>query len=221
MTTRIELEKQRAHEVAGEYRRKGYEVIEEPTRAQLPDFLAGYQPDLLARRGNEAVVVEVRARSSLGKAPQIVELARLLRERPGWRFDLVIVGEPGKLDLPDDTQLLGEEEASQRIAASDSLLDAGHHEAALALVWSALEATIRMLLEEEEPYLSLLDSAHILNHAVFHGILSRDDYNALMKVRKYRNTVVHGFETPDFDFSAGYSVIKSTIGHLLQSEVES
>jgi hypothetical protein len=123
--------------------------------------------------------------------------------------------------LPEDAQLLDDVQASQWIAAGDSLLGAGQAEAALVLVWSALEATIRRLLEEEEPYLSLLDSAHILNLAVFHGILSRDDYNALMKVRKYRNAAVHGFETSDFDFAAGYSVIKSTIGHLLQSEVES
>jgi hypothetical protein len=221
MATAMELEKERAREVAEEYRRKGYEVIEEPDASKLPNFLAGYQPDLLARRGNEAIIVEVRARSSLGKAPQISQLAQLLRGKPGWDFELVVVGERGKLDLPEDAQLLGKEETSQRIAASDSLLDAGHFEAALILMWSALETTIRILLEEEDPSLGLLDSVHVLNHAVVYGVLSRDDYNSLMKVRKYRNAVAHGFKISDSEFSVGYSVIKSAIEGLLQTSAES
>ena len=133
----------------------------------------------------------------------------------------MIVGEPGKLDLPEDARLLGKEEALQRVAAGDSLLDAGHYEAALISMWSALEATIRRMLEEEDHSLGFLDSAHILNHAVVYGVLSRDDYGSLMKVRKYRNAVAHGFKISDTEFSAGYSAIKSVIEHLLEAEDES
>jgi hypothetical protein len=49
-------EKQRARAIAEEYRSKGYEVIEEPSPAQLPDFLASYHPDMLAQRGDEAII---------------------------------------------------------------------------------------------------------------------------------------------------------------------
>jgi hypothetical protein len=220
MSTTMELEKQRARAVAEEYRQKGYEVIEEPIASQLPDFLAGYQPDLLAWRGNEAVIVEVKARSSLGKAPQISQLAKLLRGKPGWDFELVVVGESGQLDLPEDAQPLGREEIAQWIAASESLLESEHYEAALLLAWSALEATLRLLLNEEDPSLGRVNSEHVLNHAVVNGVLSRDDYNSLMKVRKYRNAVAHGFEISDFEFSIGYIVIKSPIERLLQSAAE-
>jgi hypothetical protein len=41
MATKLPLERQRARAVAEEYRRKGYEVIEEPSPAQLPEFLSG------------------------------------------------------------------------------------------------------------------------------------------------------------------------------------
>src|SRR5215813_7473808 len=60
-------ERQRARALAEEYRSRGYEVIEEPSPAQLPDFLSGYCPDLLVRKGDEAIVVEVKSRSSLSK----------------------------------------------------------------------------------------------------------------------------------------------------------
>ena len=51
MATIGSLERQRTRAIAGEYRSKGYEVIEEPTQEQLPDFLSGYHPDLLVRKG--------------------------------------------------------------------------------------------------------------------------------------------------------------------------
>jgi hypothetical protein len=47
METILALERQRARDIAEEYRGKGYEVIEEPLPEQLPDFLSSYRPDLL------------------------------------------------------------------------------------------------------------------------------------------------------------------------------
>jgi hypothetical protein len=47
------LERQRARALAEEYRSKGYEVIDVPSPEQLLDFLAGYRPDLLIRKGDE------------------------------------------------------------------------------------------------------------------------------------------------------------------------
>src|SRR5262245_61341136 len=92
MTAIGSLEKQRTRAIAGEYRSKGYEVIEEPTPEQLPDFLSGYHPDLLARKGDEARVVVVKSRASLAQEPQIRDLARLLHTKPNWNFELVLLG---------------------------------------------------------------------------------------------------------------------------------
>jgi hypothetical protein len=150
-------------------------------------------------------------------APEIRQLAQLLRGKPGWDFELVVVGEREKLDLPEDVQPLGKEDISQWIAASDSLLESGHLVAALLLVWSALEATIRLLIEDEDTSLARLNSEQVLKHAVASGLLSRDDYNGLMEVIKYRNALAYGFEISDFEFSVGYRVVKSAIESLLHS----
>ena len=91
MEATISLERQRARVIAEEYRRRGYEVVEEPSQEQLPDFLSGYHPDLLIRKGDEAIVVEVKSRTSLAKETQVRELARLLRTKPGWNFELIVV----------------------------------------------------------------------------------------------------------------------------------
>ncbi len=44
------------------YRGKGYDVSIEPQGDQLPDFLQAFRPDLIARKGDEHIVVKVRVR---------------------------------------------------------------------------------------------------------------------------------------------------------------
>ena len=95
------LERQRARALAEEYRSRGYEVVEEPSPEQLPDFLSGYHPDLLIQKGDEATVVEVKSRSSLAKNPQVRDLARLLHTKPHWNFELVVVGGEEQLNAPE------------------------------------------------------------------------------------------------------------------------
>ena len=48
------------HEVAREYQTKGYEVIVEPKSTQLPQALARFRPDVVARKADEVVVVEAQ-----------------------------------------------------------------------------------------------------------------------------------------------------------------
>ena len=48
-----------------------------------------------------------------------------------------------------------------------------------------------------------------------HGVISRDDYNFLTKVMKYRNALAHGFKTVDFDRALVKELI-STTQRLLQ-----
>ena len=44
-----------------------------------------------------------------------------------------------------------------------------------------------------------LNPPYIRKQAVMNGVIDRDDYNFLMNVINYRNALVHGFKTADFD----------------------
>jgi len=192
-------EKQRARAIAEEYRSQGYEVIEEPSPAQLPDFLSGYRPDLLVRKGNEAIVVEVKSRSSLVKDAQIRDLAQLLQTKPHWNFELVVVGEGERISAPEGAHPFERDEILRGIEAAERLLASGFSEAGLLLAWSTSEATVRLLIEEEGIVLDQLNPPYILKQAAMNGVIARDDYNFLTNVIKYRNALVHGFKTIDFD----------------------
>ena len=55
-----EAYRQQLQEIAAEYESRGYDVLVEPSPEELPEFLTGFHPDLVARGPNESVVVEVK-----------------------------------------------------------------------------------------------------------------------------------------------------------------
>jgi len=210
------LERQRARVLAEEYRRKGYEVVEEPSQEQLPDFLAGYHPDLLIRKGDEAIVVEVKSRTSLAQETQVRELARLLRTKPGWNFELIVVGEEERWRAPEGAHPFDRDDILRGLAAAEQLLHTGFADAALLLAWSASEATVRLLTEEEAIMLERLAPLYILKQAAMHGVVSREEYHFLTKAMEYRNAFVHGFKPIDFEPALVIEFISMT-KRLLQS----
>src|SRR5262245_28060812 len=199
MESILSTEKQRAAAIADEYRRKGFEVIEEPSTEQLPDFLSGYHPDLLIRKGEEKTIVEVKSRQSLAKDPQIRNLARLLHARPNWNFELVVVGEEEQFGISSGTHSLRKEEILPGAETAEKLLQSGFSEAALMQAWAISEAAIRVLIEAEGITLDRLPTLHTFKQAVTNGIISKEDYEFLTKVMKHRNALAHGFKTIDFD----------------------
>ena len=183
------------HKTAQDYQRKGYEVtLDAPL-----DFLPGYRADVLARKGDEVRVIEVKTHSSMADDPRIVELAGILETKPNWSFELLWVGEPEKLRAPDGTRPFESEDISRRTEEARKALEAGFPEAALLLAWSALEASIRELLIADGVVAErVTKTGYLLDQAIFNGIMSNDDNDALAPYRKHRNAIVHGFDVDGF-----------------------
>ena len=196
MTEDIEiLERQFIDKKAAEYRSRGYEVEE---NCQL-EFLPGYRADLVVRKGEETRVIEVKARTSLARAPRMAEVVEILYEKPGWSYDLLLVGEPEKLESPEGSQPFAEEAIRRRLAEAETVLEKGSGEAAYLLVWSACEAAIRNLIETAEISITrVTTAAYVLDMAVMHGIISHEDHDYLTDMMKYRNAIAHGFDVNGF-----------------------
>jgi hypothetical protein len=80
-----------------DYQRRGYEVILHPTEDDLPQTLHGFKVGLLAFKGTEMVVADVRTRDQLtlnGHADlqKIAERVELL----GASLDLVVINPDGQ-----------------------------------------------------------------------------------------------------------------------------
>ena len=209
-------EKQIADIMAAEYQAKGYKV----SRNAPLDFLPGYRADLVVRKGEEVRVIEVKARTSLARSPGMTELAEILYEKPGWSYDLLLVGEPEKLDSPEGAHSFAVEEVRQRLAEAEKALGHGLGEAAFLLVWSAFEAATRELIAAEGVSIErVTQSGYVLDQAVYHGIISREDYDYLADMRRYRNAIAHGFDVNGFSDEKVTELIGFVV-RLLDSEPE-
>ena len=175
-----------------EYQNKGYTVLRQAPLEFMSDFVA----DLVARKDDETIVIEVSTQAGLALNTRISELVETLRTKPGWSFELLLVGEPEKLDLPPATQLLDDQEILQHLDHAVRALESGLAEVAFVTAWSALEAATRALISEEIGTNSdITMSGHVLDEAVYLGVISRSDYDDLTDMMKYRNAIVHGFST--------------------------
>ena len=194
-------------ETVQKYRAKGYEVS---TEAPL-DFFAGFVADVVARRGEETRVIEVKSRSTLAADPRIGELADILDSRDGWTFELVLAGEPETRDSPDGARTFDRVQIEERLQKAQTALNADIREGAFLLAWSACEAVMRDLVAVEGVSKEEITSAsYVLSQARHLGILSSEQYRQLEDLQKYRNAIVHGFGHEQLDIDTVMSLVDTT-----------
>ena len=194
----VKREHQLLATISRNYKKKGYDVKIHPTDEDLPDFLAGLAPDLLAKGQGENVVVEVKSRPDLADQ-RLTTIAHAIEGKTGWRFELAVAP-------TDDTERFAEEQAlaapelKARILESLQLLDKGHPEAALLLLWSAAEGVIRIRAKQGGLHLRRISSAYLLKTVFAEGLCDRTEYDELMRTFQIRNEIVHGYRPMQFDY---------------------
>jgi Holliday junction resolvase len=166
----------RIKEIAKDYESKGYSVIISPNQSQLPDFLKGFEPDLLVQGESESVVIEVK--STKGNTSQLKHyesLAKTIAEHKGWRFELVFTNPIEQTISTNFSIELSLEKIRQRLDEVNSLMISNHYEAAFLLAWTTLEA---------------IKTVYSL------GYVNSHDYKKLERLNQRRNLLIHGFDSP-------------------------
>lgn len=195
MNLSVQEKRQHIAEVAQEYQQQGYVVTVAPDSNQLPDFLSAFSIDLLARSADETVVVEVRTRASLTKAPALNAIATALEGRKQWRFDLVVINPDNYQYLRfGDNALLEESEIHYRLTEARQLAEQEYGEAAILVAWSALEAILRHLAEAEHLMDDEENFSHVLKNLFAYGWLDKDQLQVLQKGLQIRDVISHGYK---------------------------
>jgi uncharacterized protein YutE (UPF0331/DUF86 family) len=209
-TPTANIERERLIRLAEEYRDKGYEISFHPNPEDLPDFLKNYRPDMIARRDDEAVVVEVKSRSSLNSSTQYLRnLAQVVEQHPGWRFELVMTN-------PEDAEYSQSAEGSLQEAEIESRLQVArqlttqHLESAILYSWSLVEATLRLVAENEGLSLQRFDPLYLVKQLATEGVISKSEYQLLMNALSLRNSIAHGFKTTQLTQESLYDLINIT-----------
>jgi uncharacterized protein YutE (UPF0331/DUF86 family) len=219
----INLEREKLLQLAEEYRDKGYSVSLHPSSKELPDFLKNYRPELIAHREGESVIVEVKSRISLPTSAQSLrDLAQVVEQHPGWRFELVMTNPEEVVYETQTGNSLQKPEIEARLQVAEELTKQ-YPESALLYAWSVAEATLRLVTEHEGLSFQRTDSAYLIKQLATEGVISRLDYHVLTNSLSFRNAVAHGFKTPQVTPETIYELIelvKTMLNTLLSEKMD-
>lgn len=185
-------ESQAIERVAEEYRRQGYDVDVIPSGPSLPEFLAGYRPDIIAKRPDgSVVVVEVKVGTQTSVAERFRDIAERVNRQPGWRFSVVYVNplDPDQITEADPAPLA---ELQDLAREADVLLGADQPKAAFLISWSALEGALRLLARRAQLPLETMPTSALVRELYSAGELSREHFEIILRFLPIRNRLVHG-----------------------------
>jgi hypothetical protein len=198
---------QNIEDVADQYRAEGYRMVVAPTASEIPDFARGNGVDLIAYKGDENVIIEVKTREALRGNSQLVELARVVNGQPGWRLDLVVLPGPNSQDrIVAEATEPSLEQIDQTFESAERLVEAGELTTALMVAWAGLEAAMRRSARSEKIEVKSYSPLFLLAALYSHGPLEKEDFEALSEMLEIRNTVAHGMNPPALDRSVPLAV---------------
>src|SRR5438128_810052 len=126
--------------VAEQYRSEGYQVTLHPNGAQVPPFVAGFHPDLLAIKDDVKALVQVKKdQTALRQDKTLPRMAEIINAQPGWRFDLVVLNNDAQVDtLPENATEPPLEALSQSLDRAEQIGAKGYTPMAFLLAWASL-----------------------------------------------------------------------------------
>ena len=211
-TQTVNLAREQLLKVAEEYRNQGYEVAFHPNPEDIPVFLKNYRPDMIVRRGDESVVVQINSASSLNSSSTqyLSSLAEVVEKQQGWRLEFVMINpEDAPITLPQSEGSLQIQDIEARLSVAKQITTQ-NLESAVLYSWSLVEATLRLLAEKEELSLKNFNPQYLVKYLTYEGVISRSDYQLLMNALSLRNTIAHGFKTLQLTYNSVYELIALT-----------
>jgi len=191
MTT-AQMEQEKVEKLADDYRKKGYAVRLRPSSDDVPLFLRQFAPDLIATSSAGNIVVQVKAFPQFD-AEEARELAEVVEQNPGWRFEVLLVNPPVAPDIPAQEELADDEQVTRMLENAETLTREGHLEAAGLIAYSALETILRRRAQSAAPQIERQSSARVLKELYSLGRIHPDTFEKLLPLMEFRNAVAHGF----------------------------
>ena len=177
-----------SRELTKEFLRDGYlQVAPQSVRKKLP---SGYVPDLIFRRGDEVIVVELKPATVHLPLEHLRYVKDAVEKTPNWQFKLYVIPPPQEDQLRHENI----QDAHKLLERAQRLNRNGELEAASVLLWMAIETALRTLLTNRQsrpnPGVSGMSMARSLMSL---GELSEEEVGLINRAARMRDTSVHGY----------------------------
>lgn len=165
----------------------GYTVDIAPDPQTLPAFMAGYVPDVVARREGHAIAFEVVSDRETVASPRVQALRHLFAGQREWHFNVAQMWsdlDALAIDVPDETLL------RQRIAEVRAFATQGKLHTAFIMAWPLLEAALRTVEAEERA--AARTPGAVIETLTMLGCIGQDTADALRAALYLMNRILHG-----------------------------
>jgi len=174
----------------------GYKVSIEPSSSDLPFELGGYHPDLIATKGDEGIILEVKTTSNGLSVDRFQAIAEQIATHNGWRFLLITLDDTSESILASgEKDLPSWEELKTRLSNLDTLMKASLFEPSILFSSSILEAVLRKRAINQNLPIWRLPEKNLLNYFFSSGEISMSDFDIFKSCLDLRNKVAHGLAT--------------------------
>lgn len=169
------------------YEKMGYEVISEPGKEMIPFDLGSYIPDLLCKKGDEIVLVEVKGNVWNDSANRYKEIANTVSKQKGWKFVLLQIKDLYEIEISNSN-----DEDDKYVAKIRKCIESELYDAALIFAWNLLIRLVKDKYKNDEKFEMLTTDKNIINNSYSDGMISIQDYDLINDLMKKRNESVHG-----------------------------
>jgi hypothetical protein len=187
--------------VADHYRDEGYQVTLAANTGVLPSEIDHLREsvNLIAHRGDETVVIEVKRRDQLHGINPLAEAIK--QNFPKWRYDLVVYPPDGVDGIPLEDGEPDPDYVEALLKEAHELLDSGKQRASFLITWAAAESAMRTLARREKLEIGNGDPGFVLKTLYSNGVVSFEVYERFWGSLDDRNRLVHGLSVdgPDPD----------------------
>jgi len=176
--------------IVDQLRGEGWDVTADPPVELIPEQLRSYQPDMIASRGDERLIVEVKTLGSRKEpSADLSDLAEFIKQVLHWQLQVYWLGE----DVTPEGAAVLHSRARRAEALADS-----DPEAALMLAWSAIEGQLAQKAAKTEEKPRWLGST-LLGELYSRGSINDQDYQLLRDAYLARSRVAHGRASGEMD----------------------
>lgn len=175
-------------EIGADYEKKGYQVFYSPSGDDLPSFLHGFRPNLIAKNSNDSIVLEVKSATAAKDNDYLLAVREAVRQNPGWNLRIAISRESS-----DPHNSVSLEEINNLLAQSEELEKENRLTASLLVAWPAIEASMRRTVEQHKIEVPDFGTRTLVARLYSDGDLEREEYDLLERYVKANYMAGHGY----------------------------
>ncbi len=184
-------EKLAVQSTANELKEKGYSVVVEPDPSIIPFDLNRYRPDILATRGDENLIIDIKLRGSHRSIERYKEIADIVGSHENWRFMLSTIDDIEPIERTLSEGQADPQTLKKMLDRLETLLSGENYDLALPYLWSVYISAMRLAGEKAGVPIDATSDRSVLNYMYSLGEISNDEYELAQNFLENRNRAVH------------------------------